>query len=113
MLGIGARERRRSIGVNRPEYVFVGEEMSEVQVLNCSPEIADSGGISSKFDLGVGDADIHEAQPFTSASPPHPAEAQAKEALVEVGDQSLMSSLPPQQVAGDPSRSGAVESPDS
>jgi len=61
-LGIGAEQFRRSIGVNGPEHMLVGEEVGEAQVFDRSPKSPNGGGISSKFVLGICDADVHEVQ---------------------------------------------------
>jgi hypothetical protein len=65
VLGVGARERRRSIGVNGTEYVVVGEEVVKAQVLDRSTNPTNSGRISSKLNLGIDGADLHEVQPAT------------------------------------------------
>ena len=59
VLGVGARQRRRSIGVNGTEHVVVGEEVVEAQVLDRSPDPPNRGRISSKLGLRVDDADLH------------------------------------------------------
>jgi hypothetical protein len=55
----GAHERRRSIGVNGPEHVIVGEEVVKAQVLDRSPNPSNSARISSKLVQRGDDADLH------------------------------------------------------
>ena len=52
MLGVWAHEWRRSTGMNGSQHVVVGQEVVKAQVLGCSPESPNSGGISSKLVLG-------------------------------------------------------------
>ena len=59
VLGVGARQLRRSIGVNGTEHVVVGEQVVKAQVLDRSPDPPNSARISSKLDLRVDDADLH------------------------------------------------------
>ena len=65
VLGVGARQRRRSIGVNGTEHVVVGEQVVEAQVLDRSPDPPNRGRIPSKLVLRVDDADLHGLQPAT------------------------------------------------
>jgi hypothetical protein len=55
----GARERRRSIGVNGPGHVIVGEEVVKAQVLDRSPNPSNSPRISSKLVQRGDDTDLH------------------------------------------------------
>jgi hypothetical protein len=57
-LGVGAGERRRSIGVNGTEHVVVGEEVVKAQVLDRSPNPPNSARISSQLGLRIDDADL-------------------------------------------------------
>jgi len=59
VLGVGARQRRCSIGVNCTEYVVVGEEVVEAQVFDGFPDPPNSSWIAAKLGLRVNDADIH------------------------------------------------------
>ena len=51
VLGVGAAELRRSIGVNGTEHVVVGEEVVKAQVLDRSPKPPNSARISAKLDV--------------------------------------------------------------
>jgi hypothetical protein len=59
VLGIGARQRRRPVGMNGTEYVFVGKKVVEAQIFDGSGKSTNCGGIALKLDLGVNDADLH------------------------------------------------------
>jgi hypothetical protein len=59
VLGVGARQLRRSVGVNGTEHVVVGEEVVKAPVLDRSADSPDRGRISSKLNLRVDDADLH------------------------------------------------------
>ena len=65
LLGVGAREWRRPIGVNRSEYMVIGEEMIKPQILDRLPKPPNRGGVPSKLDLGVHDAKLHDVQFLT------------------------------------------------
>jgi hypothetical protein len=58
-LGVGARELRRSTGVDSAEHMVVGEEVVKAQVLNRSTDQSDSARVSSKLDLRVDHANLH------------------------------------------------------
>ena len=60
VLGIGARELGCSIGMNGTEHVVVGEEVVKAELLDREPESAHSTRVSSKLDLRVHSADLHE-----------------------------------------------------
>jgi hypothetical protein len=60
VLGIGARQWRRPIGMNSTEYMFVGRKVIKAQVFDRSRKSTNGGGIASKLDLGVHDANLHE-----------------------------------------------------
>jgi hypothetical protein len=45
-LGIRAQQLRRPIRVDSPEYVVVGKQVVETQILDRSPELSDRGRIS-------------------------------------------------------------------
>ena len=66
VLGVGACQLRRSIGVNGAEDVVVGQEVVKAQVLDRSADPSDRGRISSKLNLRVDDADLHGVQPATA-----------------------------------------------
>ena len=68
VFGIGAHQFGCSIGVDGPKHMFVSEEVVEAQFLRRSPKGPNSGGISSKFDLRVNDANVHETQLLTRTS---------------------------------------------
>ncbi len=59
MLGVGARQRRRSVGVNGTEHVVVREEVVKAEVLDRFPDPPNRGGIASKLVLRIRDADLH------------------------------------------------------
>ena len=59
VLGIGAQQWRRPIGMNGTEYMFVRKKVIKAQVLDRSGKSANGGGIASKLDLGVHDANLH------------------------------------------------------
>ena len=60
VLGIGARELGCSIGVNGAEHVVVREEVVKAELLDREPEASHSTRVSSKLDLRVYSADLHE-----------------------------------------------------
>jgi len=60
VLGVGARQWRRPIGMNGTQHMFVGKKMIKAQVLGCSGKSTNCGGVSMKLDLGVRDANLHE-----------------------------------------------------
>jgi len=62
ILGVRARQRTGSIGMNGTQYVVVGEEVVKTQVLDGSPNSPDRGRVSPKFVLGVHDAYLHGPQ---------------------------------------------------
>jgi hypothetical protein len=62
VLGVGARDRRRPIGVNGTEHVVVSEKVVKAQVLDRSPDLPNSARISSKLVLRVDDANLHGLQ---------------------------------------------------
>lgn len=59
MLGVGARQLRRPIGVNGAEHVVIGEEVVKAQAFGRSPDPPNSGRVSSKLVLRVDGADLH------------------------------------------------------
>jgi hypothetical protein len=65
VLGIGARQRARAIGVHGTEHVVVGEEVVKAELLDRSPDPPNRVRISSKLSLRVHDTDLHEVQPST------------------------------------------------
>lgn len=60
------------------EHVVVGEEVVKAQVLDSSPNPPDSGRASPKFDLRIGDADLHGLQPATGRPLPSALGLQSK-----------------------------------
>ena len=54
--------------MNGTEHMFVGENVIESEVFNCSRKSTDGGGIAPKLDLGVHDANLHGPQPGTGES---------------------------------------------
>jgi hypothetical protein len=54
--------------MNGTEYMFVGKKVIKAQVFDRSRKSTNCGGIASKLDLGVHDANLHEPQPFTGES---------------------------------------------
>ena len=48
--------------------MVIGEKMVEAQVLCGAPKLPDRDGVPSKLDLGVSDANLHDAQFFTGSS---------------------------------------------
>ena len=45
------------------EHVVIGEEVVEAEVLDRSPDPPHGGGVPSKLDLRVDDADLHGSSP--------------------------------------------------
>jgi hypothetical protein len=43
--------------------MVVGEQVVKAQILDGSPDLPNSGWISSKLSLGVNNADLHRIQP--------------------------------------------------
>ena len=62
VLGVRARQRTGSIGMNGTEHVVVGEEVVKTEVLDRSPNSPNRGRISPKFVLRVHDAYLHGPQ---------------------------------------------------
>ncbi len=62
VLGVGAGQRGRPIGVHGAEHVVVGEEVVKAQVLDRLADPPDSARISAELDLRVDDADLHAPQ---------------------------------------------------
>jgi hypothetical protein len=63
VLGVRPGQLTWSIGVDRTEYMVVGEQVIKAQFLDRSPDLPNSGRISSKLNLGVNNADLHRIQP--------------------------------------------------
>jgi len=60
VLGVGARQWRRPIGMNGAQHVLVGKKVIKAQVLDRFRKSTNCGGIAMKLDLGVYDANLHE-----------------------------------------------------
>ena len=69
VLGVGARQLGRPVGVNGPEHVVIGEEVVKAQVLDRSPDPPNGGRVPSKLVLWVDDSDLHGRQPATDSVP--------------------------------------------
>lgn len=78
----GPNNLRCPIRMDSPEHMVIGQQMVEAQILDRSPELSDGGRIPVKFGLGVGDADVHEAQFFMGSGV---WKAEAKSAIRESG----------------------------
>ncbi len=59
-LVIGAHQWWCSSGVNCSENVVVSQDVIKTQVLDCSSEFPNCGGIAAKLDLRVGHTNVHE-----------------------------------------------------
>ncbi len=60
VLGIGTRQRRRSISVDRAQHMVIGQQVVEAQVLDRFANPSNSFGVAAKLRLGINNTDLHD-----------------------------------------------------